>query len=83
MLWFFDRDDQRVEVETRFENATLEFVLVIRWPDGRTQAERYQDAAAFRIRIVTLDEELKALNWRSTGSPVVLPGGWNDGYLTH
>jgi hypothetical protein len=83
MLWFFDRDEQQVEVETRFDNATLEYVLVIRWPDGQTQTERYQDAAAFRIRVVALDDELKALNWRNTESPVLLPGGWNDGHPTH
>jgi len=77
MVWFFERDDQCVEVETRFDNDTLEFVLKVRWPDGREDAEqRYQDSAGFRRRLVALEQELHATRWRNTGSPLLLPGGW-------
>ena len=38
MLWFFDRDNEKVEVETRFDNNTLDYVLVIRWP-GRPRRD--------------------------------------------
>ena len=76
MVWFFERDDQHVEVETRFDNDDLEFVLKVRWPDGREIVERYQDTDSFRTRLVALEQELQAMHWRNTGSPVFLPDGW-------
>jgi len=77
MVWFFERDDQCVEVETRFDNDTLEFVLKVRWPDGREHAEqRYQDSASFRTRLLALEQELQETRWRNTGSPLLLPDGW-------
>ena len=78
MLWFFDRDDQQVEVETRFDNATREYMLIVRWPDGRSETERCPDVVKFRGRILALSEQLKAMNWRTTGSPIILPDGWSD-----
>ena len=75
MLWFSDRDNEKVEVETRFDNNNLEYVLTIRWPDGREQTERYPDSDSFSARVIALSEELKSMNWRNTGSPIVLPEG--------
>src|SRR5215204_4695520 len=57
MLWFFDRDDQKVEVETRFDNNTLDYVLIIRWPDGREETERYADSESFSTRVFALAEQ--------------------------
>ena len=83
MLWFFDRDNEKVEVETRFDNNTLDYVLVIRWPDGREETERYADSESFSARVIALSEELKSMNWRNTGSPIVLPEGWLDKRTRH
>ena len=35
MLWFFERDQHRVRLETRYDNATAEYVAVATYPDGR------------------------------------------------
>jgi hypothetical protein len=83
MVWFFDRDDQHVEVETRFDNDTLEYVLAVRWPDGHANVERHPDAESFRTRVMALDRELKSMNWRNTGSPALLPEGWVNKRVTH
>ena len=83
MLWFFDRDDEQVEVETRFDNNTLDYVLIIRWPDSREETERYADSESFSARVIALSEELKSMNWRNTGSPIVLPEGWLDKRTRH
>jgi hypothetical protein len=83
MLWFFDRDYEKVEVETRFDNNTLDYVLVIRWPDGREETERYADSESFSARVIALSDELKSMNWRNTGSPIVLPEGWLDKRTRH
>ncbi len=83
MLWFFDRDNEKVEVETRFDNNTLDYVLVIRWPDGRQEIERFANTESFSARVIGLSEELKSMNWRNTGSPIVLPEGWLDKRTRH
>ena len=83
MLWFFDRDDEKVEVETRFDNNTLDYVLTIRWPDGREETERCADSESFSARVNALAEQLKSMNWRNTGSPIVLPEGWLDKRTRH
>ena len=43
MLWFFERDDESLKLETRYDNDTSEFVVIVRHPDGREQTERFTD----------------------------------------
>ncbi len=78
MLWFFERNDEQVKLETRFDNDTQEYVAIVRWPDGREQEERCSTAAAFRSRLLQLERELEIERWRSTGPMIVLPDGWPD-----
>jgi len=75
MLWFFDRADQTLRLETRYDNDTREFVAVIRWPDGREQIERFTEIRDFRRWLVALDHILEFAQWKPT-SPVILPYGW-------
>jgi hypothetical protein len=76
MLWFFERSDQKIELETRFDNAAAEYVLIVRRPDGREQVERFADASSFRTRLVALEQGLETEHWHNTGPPVILPEGW-------
>lgn len=76
MLWFFERSDEQIEIETRFDNDALEYVVTVRWPDGRAHTERFPDAARFRTRLLALEQELQDEHWRNTGTPLFLPEGW-------
>jgi hypothetical protein len=78
MLWFFERSNQHVEIETRFENDTREFVVIVRWPDRREDRERFDTPDACRTWLTRLEETLAAQRWTPRGSPVVLPHGWPD-----
>jgi hypothetical protein len=77
MLWFFERKDERLRLETRYDNDRHEFVAVIRWPDGREQTERFTEIREFRKYLVALDRVLEFARWKPT-SPVFLPYGWPD-----
>jgi hypothetical protein len=71
MIWFFERDDQELRVETRYANDTAEYLLVICWPDG-DQCERFTDAAEFRSRLMQIEERLEVERWARTRSPVIV-----------
>jgi hypothetical protein len=78
MVWFFERSAQVLELETRYNNETSEYILEIRWPDVAPQTERFTDAAAFRTRLVALEDSLSGQQWRRNGPPIILPDGWPD-----
>jgi len=78
MLWFFERNDEQVKLETRFDNDTREYLAIVRWPDGRERTERCSTAETFRERLLALERELETERWRRTGPMIVLPDGWPD-----
>lgn len=75
MLWFFERRDQVMQLETRFDNDTSEYLAIVRWPDGREDTERFSDAESFGARLVVLEQQLETAQWRRSGSEIV-PDGW-------
>ena len=77
MVWFFERSDEQIEVETRFDNATLEYVVIVRRPN-QEQVTRFSDAEGLRARLVDLTQQLEADDWLTSGPPVILPDGWPD-----
>jgi hypothetical protein len=77
MLWFFERQEQSLRLETRYDNDTAEFVATVRWPDGREQVERFTEFEKFRKWLVAIDHALEAERWKPN-SPVILPYGWPD-----
>jgi hypothetical protein len=74
MIWFFERDDQELRVETRYANDTGEYLLVICCPDG-DQCERFTNAAEFRSRLIEIERRLDAERWARARTPVVVPDG--------
>ena len=76
MLWMFERNDESLRLETRYDNTTLEFVLIMRLPDGKQQIERFKDALTFRNRLEALQAQLESEQWTAVGSPVMLRDGW-------
>jgi hypothetical protein len=82
MLWFFERNEESLRLETRYDNDTSEFVLMVRWPNGREQTERFIDREAYRVRLVALENGFQTERWVRHGPPVILPDGWPDEQLT-
>jgi len=78
MLWFFERNHEVAQLETRFDNETAEYVAVIRWPDGREDIARSSDVESYRSLLVTFEQQLQTAQWRCDGPPVILPDGWPD-----
>jgi len=76
MIWFWTREHQRMRLETRYDNDTSEFVVVIQRDDGREESERFSDIAAFRQRLVALEQQCEAEQCVQSGAPVLLPEGF-------
>jgi hypothetical protein len=79
MLWFYKREEETLQAETRVDNTTGAFLLIIRWPDGRSATERFDTLAAFQTRLDRLQRELVQERWVQSGPPEILPDGWPTG----
>jgi hypothetical protein len=82
MLWFFDRDDESLKLETRYDNETSEFVAVVRYPNGVEHEKRFADAGEFRTWLQGFERDLALQRWTGRGGPVILAHGWPDEPLT-
>ena len=71
MLWHFDRDGERVRLETRFDSKTNEFVLAIVWCGQPERIERYADAGGFSRRLHVLERQLALERWRQVDNPQI------------
>jgi len=78
MLWFFDRGSELLELETRYDNATYEYVVEVRAPTVPPKSERFGDADTFQKRLVEIEQGLGGQRWRRSGPPLILPDGWPD-----
>jgi hypothetical protein len=76
MVWFFARGNEAVRVETRFDNASREYVLEIAWAKRPVETERFRDHAAFEARVASVEAQLRADAWAQVGGPEILPDGW-------
>ena len=76
MLWFFERKDESIRLETRYDNDTSEYVLILSWPDGRQQIERFPDRKQYSLRLIGLENSLESEQWIRHGPPIILPDGW-------
>jgi hypothetical protein len=59
MLWIYERSNQILQVETRFDDSNKEYLLIIRPLDGTEQVERFRDAASFQTRLSNLERQLE------------------------
>lgn len=78
MMWFFERREQILELTTRYDNETAEYVLELREPDVASETERFIDGLAFRARLLALERRLSGQRWRQNGPPAILLDGWPD-----
>ncbi len=77
MLWFFQRNDESLKIETQFDNDKAEYVAVVRYPDGQEQAQRFSNGDEFGKWLETFEQHLVHDHWtRRPEGPVILPYGW-------
>ena len=76
MIWIFERGQEALRLETRFDSIHGEFVLVVVWSDQRHQTERFGDVVAFDSRLRQFEQQLAAEHWTQIGPPTILPEGW-------
>jgi len=76
MIWFWSRAKEKLQLETRFDNDTREYVLRIRYPDNRQDFERFPDVASFQKRLTSLERQLEADQWVQSGAPAFDPSGF-------
>lgn len=75
MIWLYEKDHQSLRLETRYDNRTLQYVLIIHRPEG-TDTERYEKLEEFRVRLLELEKSLESGQWQRSGPPVLDPEGW-------
>jgi hypothetical protein len=63
MLWFFERDAARLLYEIRRQPDGDDYELVLTFPDGRQEVEKYQDAHSLIERSQRLQEALRSQGW--------------------
>ena len=83
MVWFFERENEQIEVETRFDNTAREYVVIVRRAEQQDEVTRFRDADILRTRLVELTRELEEEDWLTAGPTVILPDGWPDKPPTH
>jgi hypothetical protein len=76
MIWFWSRTKEQLQLETRFDNDTREYLLTIRYADNRQEFERFPDVASFQKRLTSLEKQLEADHWVQSGTPVFDPTGF-------
>jgi hypothetical protein len=73
---FREGADDSVRIETRFDNATREFVLEVTWPGRPFATERFSNVDRFQSRVLALEAQLEAEAWAQAGSAAIQPHGW-------
>jgi hypothetical protein len=77
MIWLFERGNRVTRLVTRFEPATSEYVLDVEWSDGASFTERFGDTEAFKARLLALEQQLLAEDWKhADGSPQLIGDWW-------
>jgi hypothetical protein len=63
MIWFFERDTARLLYEIRRQADGDDYELVLTFPDGHQEVEKYQDPHALIERSQRLQESLRRQGW--------------------
>jgi hypothetical protein len=79
MLWIYQRGGDVLRIETSFDNATNEYLLIIKRGQDDKRFERFKDAVSFQVRLESLENEIVQGYWKQVGDPIVLRDGWRIG----
>ena len=63
MIWFFDRDGQKLRYEIRRDPAIGRYRLIITHPDGHESIEEVDEPSALIERSVALMNSLRSDGW--------------------
>jgi len=63
MIWFFERQTSRLLYEIRRQVDGHDYELVVTFPDGSQEVEKFHDAVSLIERSHRLQESLKAEGW--------------------
>ncbi len=63
MIWFFERQTSRLLYEIRRQVDGDDYELVVTFPDGKQEVEKFTDAIALIERSLRLQESLRAAGW--------------------
>ena len=63
MIWFFERQDARLLYEIRRQSDGDDYELVVTFPDGRQEVEKFEDPHALIERSHRLQDALRAQGW--------------------
>jgi hypothetical protein len=63
MIWFFERQTSRLLYEIRRQVDGHDYELVVTFPDGRQEVEKFKDPAMLIERSHRLQESLRAEGW--------------------
>ena len=69
MVWFFQRGDDLLRVETRRDRKSREFLLILRQSDGTELVDRFKSKGKFQKRLDDLERKLKANRWAESAAP--------------
>jgi hypothetical protein len=83
MLWFYSQDQLTIRIETRYDNRTAEYVLVVHWSADQRQEERFATEVLFRERLLEVEKHVDAEGWKKDGPPMILRDGWPDTRPAH
>jgi hypothetical protein len=65
MIWFFDREGERLRYEIRYGGPGAAYEIAVTYPDGRTETEEIQDAVDLLDRCAKVARALKDQGWLS------------------
>jgi hypothetical protein len=77
MIWFYRGSEGALQIETRIDARTKEYVLQIEWPGRPPAIERFLDRGTFDTRVLAVERQLTAEHWEQVGGPAILPHGWH------
>jgi hypothetical protein len=77
MVWFFERDAKAAWIETRFDDSTGEYVVIVATVGGPSTVERYSDLSTFDGRIVALQAQFRDDQWRRVTGAGAVEAGWH------
>jgi hypothetical protein len=65
MIWFFDRDGQRLRYQIRRSADGINYELVVTYPDGRREVEQMVDPSDLLKRCAELAATLRQEGWKT------------------
>jgi hypothetical protein len=76
MIFFFERNQETLRLETRYDNDGAAFIGTVTYPNGTQQTERFPMIEGFQAWLVAFERRLNEEGWIARGDPTILPYGW-------